>query len=306
MPFRSRPLRSSCFDFGHLQPVAGEDDRRLDFRRRLDAHRERRLVAEHHRHDSPVGLRTSARLDCASLIRRERNGTGWKNPFVPPGARPARSNSARDVFGRLPMLRATGVAALHRVVGEELDVRSTTSGGGRLGRHRDHREGERKQQRSVRCTAILPVRVKPPSYLATPRAQRVMMSCSPWCRVPRYRPLADGRVVRASVRYLQRLEAFPMSVAVAPSSVFEKLGLKSVNAGACTGPNGWFDEPGATRLTSVNPATGEDSGGRDDGRRGRVMTASPRPRRPRSSRGGRRRRRAVASSSAISARRCAS
>ena len=49
-----------------------------------------------------------------------------------------------------------------------------------------------------------------------------------------------------------------MSVAIAPSSILDKLGLRRLNAGACTGPNGWFDEPGATRLTSFNPATGDE------------------------------------------------
>jgi aldehyde dehydrogenase (NAD+) len=48
-----------------------------------------------------------------------------------------------------------------------------------------------------------------------------------------------------------------MSVAVAPSSILDKLGLRAVNAGACTGPDGWFDEPGAATSTSHNPATGE-------------------------------------------------
>src|SRR4029079_2436548 len=48
-----------------------------------------------------------------------------------------------------------------------------------------------------------------------------------------------------------------MSVAVTPSSILDKLGLRSLNSGACTGPGGWFDEPDASRLTSVNPSTGE-------------------------------------------------
>jgi aldehyde dehydrogenase (NAD+) len=48
-----------------------------------------------------------------------------------------------------------------------------------------------------------------------------------------------------------------MSVAVAPSSILDKLGLRPVNAGACTGPNGWFEDPGAARLTSFNPTTGD-------------------------------------------------
>ena len=49
-----------------------------------------------------------------------------------------------------------------------------------------------------------------------------------------------------------------MSVAAAPSSVLDKLGLKPLNQGACTGPNGWFDEPGAAKLSSFNPATGAE------------------------------------------------
>src|SRR5689334_8416263 len=48
-----------------------------------------------------------------------------------------------------------------------------------------------------------------------------------------------------------------MSVAAAPASILDKLGLRSLNPGACTGPGGWFDDPDATRLTSFNPATGE-------------------------------------------------
>jgi aldehyde dehydrogenase (NAD+) len=48
-----------------------------------------------------------------------------------------------------------------------------------------------------------------------------------------------------------------MSVAVAPSSILDKLGLRSLNSGACTGPDGWFDDPEASRLTSLNPSTGE-------------------------------------------------
>jgi aldehyde dehydrogenase (NAD+) len=48
-----------------------------------------------------------------------------------------------------------------------------------------------------------------------------------------------------------------MSVAVVSASILDKLGLKALNPGACTGPNGWFAEPGAPKLTSFNPTTGE-------------------------------------------------
>jgi L-aminoadipate-semialdehyde dehydrogenase len=36
-----------------------------------------------------------------------------------------------------------------------------------------------------------------------------------------------------------------------------KLHLKEVNAGACTGPDGWIEEAGGKELVSYNPATGE-------------------------------------------------
>jgi aldehyde dehydrogenase (NAD+) len=39
--------------------------------------------------------------------------------------------------------------------------------------------------------------------------------------------------------------------------LLEALGLTEVNAGACTGPDGWIAEPDAHKLTSFNPATGE-------------------------------------------------
>ncbi len=48
-----------------------------------------------------------------------------------------------------------------------------------------------------------------------------------------------------------------MSVAVAPASILEKLGLQPHNWGACTGPDGWIAESGAAKLTSRNPATGD-------------------------------------------------
>ncbi len=39
--------------------------------------------------------------------------------------------------------------------------------------------------------------------------------------------------------------------------LLSKLGLQDVNPGACTGPDGWLDDPSGEVLTSYNPATGE-------------------------------------------------
>ena len=40
-------------------------------------------------------------------------------------------------------------------------------------------------------------------------------------------------------------------------ALLKKLQIADVNAGACSGPNGWIDEADATPLVSVNPTTGE-------------------------------------------------
>ncbi len=40
-------------------------------------------------------------------------------------------------------------------------------------------------------------------------------------------------------------------------ALLEKLHLKDVNPGACTGPVGWIEDEGGTALVSYNPATGE-------------------------------------------------
>ena len=40
-------------------------------------------------------------------------------------------------------------------------------------------------------------------------------------------------------------------------ALLDRLGLGEKNAGACVGPGGWIDEPGARLLASANPATGE-------------------------------------------------
>jgi aldehyde dehydrogenase (NAD+) len=41
------------------------------------------------------------------------------------------------------------------------------------------------------------------------------------------------------------------------SSLLDKLQIREVNAGACSGPDAWVDDPEAARLVSFNPATGE-------------------------------------------------
>ncbi len=40
-------------------------------------------------------------------------------------------------------------------------------------------------------------------------------------------------------------------------ALLEKLHLKDVNPGACTGPDGWIEDPNGKELVSYNPATGE-------------------------------------------------
>jgi aldehyde dehydrogenase (NAD+) len=40
-------------------------------------------------------------------------------------------------------------------------------------------------------------------------------------------------------------------------SVLDKLGIQPVNAGACTGPDGWLKDPKGKELVSYNPTTGE-------------------------------------------------
>ena len=42
-----------------------------------------------------------------------------------------------------------------------------------------------------------------------------------------------------------------------PTSLLEKLNLKAVNPGACTGPDGWIEDKSGKELVSHNPATGE-------------------------------------------------
>ena len=41
-------------------------------------------------------------------------------------------------------------------------------------------------------------------------------------------------------------------------SLLDKLHIKPVNPGACTGPDGWIEDPNGRALISYNPATGEE------------------------------------------------
>jgi aldehyde dehydrogenase (NAD+) len=40
------------------------------------------------------------------------------------------------------------------------------------------------------------------------------------------------------------------------AALLDVLGISDLNRGACAGPDGWIDEPGAERIASLNPATG--------------------------------------------------
>ncbi len=41
------------------------------------------------------------------------------------------------------------------------------------------------------------------------------------------------------------------------NALLDKLQIKAVNPGACTGPDGWIEDPNGKELVSYNPATGE-------------------------------------------------
>ncbi|HUF39067.1 MAG TPA: aldehyde dehydrogenase family protein [Anaerolineales bacterium] len=41
------------------------------------------------------------------------------------------------------------------------------------------------------------------------------------------------------------------------TALLEKLAIKEINPGACTGPEGWLEDPAGTTLDSFNPTTGE-------------------------------------------------
>ncbi|MFH1183780.1 MAG: aldehyde dehydrogenase family protein, partial [Chloroflexota bacterium] len=41
------------------------------------------------------------------------------------------------------------------------------------------------------------------------------------------------------------------------NSILEKLNVQPINAGACTGPDGWLQDPKGKELVSYNPTTGD-------------------------------------------------
>ncbi|MCB0104347.1 MAG: aldehyde dehydrogenase family protein, partial [Caldilineaceae bacterium] len=43
-------------------------------------------------------------------------------------------------------------------------------------------------------------------------------------------------------------------------TILQKLNLTETNPGACTGPNGWINDPQGEKLVSYNPTTGEPLG----------------------------------------------
>lgn len=47
-----------------------------------------------------------------------------------------------------------------------------------------------------------------------------------------------------------------MSITSTPQSLLDKLDIKPVNAGACTGQDGWIDDSAGAKLTSYNPTDG--------------------------------------------------
>jgi aldehyde dehydrogenase (NAD+) len=42
------------------------------------------------------------------------------------------------------------------------------------------------------------------------------------------------------------------------NAVLDKLGIRDINPGACTGPDGWIEDSNGKKLVSFNPATGEE------------------------------------------------
>ena len=39
--------------------------------------------------------------------------------------------------------------------------------------------------------------------------------------------------------------------------ILEKLGIKEVNSGACSGPEDWYEDPQSEEIVSYNPINGE-------------------------------------------------
>ena len=69
----------------------------------------------------------------------------------------------------------------------------------------------------------------------------------------------DGRISASRVIVKSRMikTSAERRSATNVQALLKKLQIADVNAGACSGPNGWIDEADATPLVSVNPTTGE-------------------------------------------------
>ena len=103
-----------------LEPVTGKHHRRLDVRRRIDAHAERGFVSEHNRDHVRSAHQREARLRFVDRAGPERHR-------LKIAVRPARLQAglfemAGDVLGRLAMFGAARLAAFHAVISQEADV----------------------------------------------------------------------------------------------------------------------------------------------------------------------------------------
>ena len=130
---------------GDRQAVADERERRLDLRRRIDAHRERGVRSERDRFDLAVAHQRQARLRLDDLPRRELDGLQVARGA---GRRQAgRLELLGDVGRRLLVALAAGVAALEVVARQERDVRPPARrgvvGGGTGGDERAGDDGRR-------------------------------------------------------------------------------------------------------------------------------------------------------------------
>jgi hypothetical protein len=106
--------------FGNVEAVAGEDQRRVDRRRRIDRHPEIRVVAERQRQRPAVAHERKARMRFVDPPRPEHHRLDVA--ACSSGLQRGLLELRRDVLGGPFVFRAAGVAPAHRVVGEELDV----------------------------------------------------------------------------------------------------------------------------------------------------------------------------------------
>ena len=103
-----------------VEAVAHEHHRCINSRRRIDAKADVGVLTKHQRLGLAVADQRQARLRFDNLARVEFDrlhvaaNTGWLQPSL--------LELRRNVFGRKFVSRAAGVAALHAVVGERLDM----------------------------------------------------------------------------------------------------------------------------------------------------------------------------------------